>query len=466
MKRVLILILALAISAGTALFSGCVGKRGPGVNGELTIRYYGGGCGEEWIAQMAAEFEEEAGVTVHLKKDNKMTENASTLLESGRDLPDLMFCLYTNWQAFVQKGWLEPMDEIYDGTLDSATGISATYDGKKLTETMVPEFVNYGLMKENIQAEEHYYVMPWTAPVTGLVYNVKLLEQVGYSEPPKTEAELKDLCNKLNAAGITPFAWGGYGMEMGYWDFPTLTWWAQYSGVETWEAFYEFENAEVFLDQGRVEALRLFQELIVDESGNWKNSISSPAGRDHMDAQRAFVKGEAAMMPTGSWIENEVGDFIADDFEMRMMYVPAIEGAKETNVVNTEAGDFACIPKGAANKENAKAFLAFMNRPEQVEKFTVTTGVPRPFQYQPTKLEGITDFQRSCFEMFENGSCMYRVSTSPIFTYVGVREWNPYGKQTVYGMLAGQNKLDPETVNRQMYEDADAQWDNWVGSFS
>lgn len=489
MKRLLTVVVAALLSC-CAVFGGCdtAKTRNPdiGKNGSIEILYYKGGTGSEWIEALAEAFEDETLIKVNLKDDTTATEQALTLLEANRNLPDLMFILYTNWQKYVQNDWLAPMDDLYDGTFsyevngvtitsEYATAGTTVYTGNgetsglTLKEIMVSDFVDYGLTAQKLGEEKHYWVMPWTAPCTGIVYNVKLLESVGYSEPPATEAELKDLCAKLTAKGIAPFSWGG--TEMGYWNFPVLGWWAQYSGVETWQNFYQFESEEVFLDQGRVEALRLWQDLLVDPAtGNWINSISAPMGRDHMDAQTQFIKGEAAMTPTGSWIETEIKDFLRPDFEMKMMPLPAIEGAQTdedgnpVQVLNVEAGDFALIPKNAPNVEAAKAFLAFMNRPEWVEKFSATTGIPRPFNYKPSTLSGISDFKKSCFDLYENSVCMYRVSDSALYTYVGIREWPNYGPTSTYGNLAGANKKTPEEINQLMYDYVHKNWRTWMKS--
>lgn len=477
-KKWLMVILTFIISASVVLAAaGCANRNGAGENGTLKITYYKGGVGQEWIEDLAAAFEEATKIKVELTPDAKATENAKTLLEADRDLPDLMFILYTNWHEYVQKGWLADMDDLYDGTFSytvNGTTFNSKYDVSgtsvysednktsdlTLHDIMTSDFVEYGKMAPKRGEEEHYYVMPWTSPCTGFVYNVDLLASVGYNDPPKTEEELKDCCVKLVAKGIAPFSWGG--QEMGYWSFPVLTWWAQSSGVDTWKNFYQFESPEVFNDPGRTNALRLWQDLIVDPSnGSIINSIDKPMGRDHMAAQTQFVAGKAAMTPTGSWIETEVKEFAKPGFNMKMMPVPLISGAKsDEQILNTSAGDFACIPKNAANIDAAKAFLAFMNRPEWVEKFTKTTGVPRPFNYKPSTLEGVSEFAKSCFDLFENSTLMYRVSNSPLYLYANVSEWPKYG-DNVYGNLMTETKKTPEWITNDMYEYAKKQWSTW-----
>lgn len=476
-KRLLMVALAACLGVCT-LFAGCDrSNSGAGENGTLKITYYKGGTGSEWLEELAAEFEEATKIKVELTADAKATENAKTLLESNRDLPDLMFILYTNWHEYVQKGWLADMDDLFDGTFSydvndikitskydvGNTGVYAESGAKTdltLKDIMTSDFVDYGKMAPKRGDDEHYYVMPWTSPCTGIVYNVDILESVGYEQPPKTEAQLKDLCQKLVAKGIAPFSWGG--QEMGYWSFPVLTWWAQSSGVDTWENFYQFESPEVFNDPGRTNALRLWQDLIVDpDDGSIINSVDKPMGRDHMSAQTQFVAGKAAMTPTGSWIETEVGEFTKPGFRMKMMATPIIEGAKsDEQILNTSAGDFACIPKNAKNVDAAKAFLAYMNRPEWVERFTKITGVPRAFNYKPSTIEGTSEFAQSCFELFENSTLMYRVSNSPLYVYANVSEWPKYG-DNVFGNLMTETKVTPEWIVNDMYEYAKKQWSTW-----
>lgn len=484
----LIGVLLAVVTATACLSCGKKTQTSAGVNGSIDVTYYEGGTGKVWIEKIAADFEAETGVKVNLTPDPMATENALTLLESGRNLPDLMFILYTNWTKYVQNGWLAEMDDLYDGTfsasyevngktntLSSLYGTEGTTvfsdsgktQGVTLKDILIDDFEDYGYSAKTVDSEKHYYILSWTAPCTGFVYNVDLLREVGYENAPETEAEFKDCCAKLVAKGIAPFAWGGE--EIAYWDFPVETWWAQYSGVEKWRDFYNFESADVYADEGRTQALRLWQELIVDsQTGDFINSIEKPMGKDHNDAQRAFVMGKAAFAPTGSWVETEVKDFIKDGFEMKMMAVPSIEGAKTDEngkpirIQNTSAGDFACIPKDAANVEGAKAFLAFMNRPEYVDYFSKETGIPRAFNYHPSEIEGITSFSRSCFDLFESSRLMFIQSSSPLYTYAGLTKWtNKYGSN-IYGNLSGSGRMTAEAISQDMYDYARKMWSTWV----
>ena len=474
---------ALLLGAAALLSLGACGdKSRVGENGAISISYYKGGTGSEWIEEVAEAFEEETGIVVNAEPDNNITVNAKTLLEAGRNLPDIMFVQYTNWREYVQKGWITEMDDLYDGTFSydvNGKTITSTYslDGntaefKKadgtatgtatLYDLLDSSFRDYGNIAKSVNEEDHFWVIPWTAPATGLAYNVDILAEAGWPQPPKTEAELKqciaDINSKTDAAA---FAWGG--TEIKYWDFVVLTWWAQYQGVDQMRAYYDFASEEVFLQQGRSEALSLWQELLVDPAtGDWINSIDKPMSMDHLEAEYLFAQNKSAFVVTGAYLENEIKDIIDDSFHFKMMAVPTIDGAQETgSVLNTEAGSFACIPAQAENVEQAKAFLAYMNRPEWVEKFTEISGIIRPFNYSPSKIEGVSAFSTSVFELYEQSKRMWRYSDSGIFTYAGVSEWPYYGSASLYGNLAGGSKLEVSEVINTMYTYAKKNWNSW-----
>lgn len=56
------------------------------------------------------------------------------------------------------------------------------------------------------------YGIPMDTQAWGVFYNKKLFEQAGISEVPKTVTQLRECVDKLQAAGITPFA-AGYGVD-------------------------------------------------------------------------------------------------------------------------------------------------------------------------------------------------------------------------------------------------------------
>lgn len=489
MRKTITKLLSCALSVLFAFggFSACT-KKGGG-DGQLEILYFKGGTGSEWMDALCAEFEKDTGVKVKATPDNTITGSARTKLDAGRNLPDLMFIQLTNWREYVQKDWIAQMDELYDGsfgyTFKNGYTVTSSYDltgtsvysngsnsGESTTsvtlrDIIIDKFKDYGYVSRKINEQKHFYVVPWHSPCVGIAYNVDILKEAGWNAPPATESELFKCVDDINALKdgsgnqkYSAFAWPG--QEYGYWDFVTHTWWAQYEGVEEQRKFYDFESPEVFLQEGRAKALDLWQRLLVADNGAVKNSITGAEGLDHNAAQNEFAKGNAAFVVTGAFLKNEIRDITDETFHYKMMSVPMISGAKNENaVLNTEAGTFACIPKKAKNTELAKAFLAYMNQPKWIEKFTYYSGQMRPFNYKPTTIDGLHEYTKSVCALFESSDLLIRVSDSAIFNYADVKEWVKYSSASLYALLKGPNKHSASEVCNNMYNYAVTEWSNY-----
>ena len=148
---------------------------------------------------------------------------------------------------------------------------------------------------------------------------------------------------------------------------------------------------------------------------------------DHYQAQQAFGAGMAAMIPNGSWIQNESGEDIED--EIRMMAIPlmddALTGEDGKPVTYNYSGQpsFAAIPKQAGNKEGAKAFLAYSCRDDMLRMLTEVSGTPLPFDYSVEGIE-FNAFQQSCIDIWKNSVTWFEDSRSPLWTGLKIRKFN------------------------------------------
>lgn len=362
----------------------------------LRISFAEAGYGRNWLENLKAKFEEEnEGITVELDGNPNMTANAGPKIENNRDLSDIYFLLETNWQRWATAGYLANLDDVYETIIeDNLTMKDKLRDGVK----------DFGLINGS------YYSIPWTEGVTGIVYNAGMFEQKGW-EVPKTFNELLDLTEqiKTEGAGVKPFTWPG--QYSAYWNFVVYNWWAQIDGLDGIEEFYKFESPEVFKSEGKLKALQAFETLIGDQS----NSVNGVNGLIHTQSQLQFVNGFAAMIPNGIWIESEMKKVIPANFKMKMMPTPTLDGAVATNLNNPQIGDFIVVPKNAPNVDLAKKFLVMMAKEEQLMQFTKDTGTPRPFKYDPTTLEDISDFSRSALDIWKNSEGIYAISKNPMY---------------------------------------------------
>ena len=401
MKLLAIVLVLVMIVA----FAGCNNSKGNSegtsqsskkMSGTLKIAFFKGGYGDEWINAIAAEYKRNnPDVQLSLQGDPGITAKMGPRLESGANIPDIAFILSTNWQQWAAKGYLEDLSDLYDTTVEN---------NKKFKDLLQPDVVDYGKYMDK------YWSIPWNDGCVGIAYNAGMFEENGW-EVPKTMKEMQEvLLPAIKQKGIAPFAWGG--KVMGYWDFPVIAWWAQYEGMEGMRTFMKMEGSEVYAQEGRLKALEQYERLVLDPT----NSIKGAMAMDHIQSQMAFVQGKAAMMPNGAWLENEMKNSLPEGFKMKMMQVPAIEGAKDPLVNNTMIGDFVIVPSKAQNKELAKDFLRFMTEEKMLRLYTEKTGTPRPFIYDIENIPGLTDFNRSVLDIWKNSKNLYLYSGNPMYS--------------------------------------------------
>lgn len=429
MKKLVTLLLsaALVVTGLGVCFAGCSGGRDENT---LEIRYYVGGFGPEWMESAAAKFEEaNPGVTVELKPDQNLQTSITSYLSSGKSISDIYFNQDCDWQYFVSQGWIEPLDDLYETEVERLDG----------TTVKIKDFINedradvpYMPVRPGL-GESHPWILPWSVLNCGMVYNEDVVLNTprrstggNWKAAPATMAELEEYVADLNASNlqsstgkkVQAFSFGANGDQ--WWlTFPLKVWWAQYQGVYeasdnakelgqgSYYDFWDFGAPEYDVDEfvgggnvwnqkGIQVALDTLSDLITDHNGEYINSVEKADEIDGVAAERAFINGETAFIFVGNWIENEMRDFMPEDFTMRAMYVPTLDDA----VANPETGepykinnnaemDVIFIPSEAPNKELAKQFLAFITNEEMLLEFTKLTGVARPFQYDPFDVEEV-----------------------------------------------------------------------------
>ncbi len=199
---------------------------------------------------------------------------------AGNSMPDIFFtwsCAFL--EDFVKADRVYCIDEEYKefaDALDAKMCKNTTYDGKK-------------------------YGVPLTMNIVGLFANMDLLAKVGYTEVPGTYDELIACCDKLLAAGITPFGCAGketwcvteYLESVIEKSCGAATLDDIFLGRATWD------NAEV------ASAVDTFQSMIkkgyFDKNG---------AALTNDEVKGNFMAGKYAFYMNGTW---NCADFSADD---------------------------------------------------------------------------------------------------------------------------------------------------------
>ncbi|MBM7586040.1 raffinose/stachyose/melibiose transport system substrate-binding protein [Bacillus pakistanensis] len=212
-----------------------------------------------------------------------------------------------------------------------------------------------------IKFDGSIYGMPMNLEGYGFIYNKDLFDQGGIESLPSTLSELKAAAEKLQKAGITPFATGYY---------------------EKWKlgdhlmniAFTRQNNPAAFikgLNNGTetIENNSKFRDLIKLLDVTVKYGGDDPLSTDYIMEIHTFASGEAAMILQGNWIQPMI-DQRSPDMNIGMFPIPINdEQEKIPLVVNTPSYWVVNNQSTTEKKKAAKKFLNWMVNSKQGQRF-------------------------------------------------------------------------------------------------
>lgn len=468
----------------TLLLSGCGNSSsgsdnnsnsGGNGNQELYICVYDGGYGTEWIEEMAADYEAKTGVKVYAEADQSILDRLEDQLENQSDY-DIYMSHDINWRNFAARGLLANLDELYTRTVE---GTSVAF---------VDRVVEGGATLargEDENGAQHYFKVPYTQGAGGLIYNIDMFAEHGWSVPT-TYAELMSLSQTIVNAQISipdsrenvaPFAWSGSDRQY-YWDYLVFEWWAQMAGLEkvaqvieykgptgSYSDGYEMFNPATYYKEF-IDAYDMWYDLIA-----MKPSYSAPDSYGNLlaTAQAQFANGQAAMIPYGHWgkyeIENAVGREL--DFDIAMMKTPKVSSTSPEVNYMVGFGDSMIVPENSPNKEAAMDFLAYMATDEACYTFVEKAeGAFLAFDYSNidlSALEANNTYIKSIHDKLTDGTNFHLSSDNPI-TYWNVNQVMPWIENKYYYASACAQPANNTAaiVGASIYNRAKAGWPVWL----
>jgi N-acetylglucosamine transport system substrate-binding protein len=261
-------------------------------------------------------------------------------------------------------GQMDTAQLVADGQL---ADISALYDAPswddpsvKVRDILVPGTIELG------SYDGTPYVLNYAFTVFGLWYNKTLFDANGWTVP-RTWDDMLALCAEIQGTGVAPWTYQGVTAPR-YMNWPLLTMATKLAGPEI---LVPIDN----LEEGawRQDAILQAAEAIyrLAENGYF---MEGTEGMEFRDAQAAWARGEAAIIPSGSWLENEEADAIAEDpeFEMAYMLEPLLS---ESSVMPYETlratpGEPYFIPADANNPAGGMEYMRAMLSSEGARGFT------------------------------------------------------------------------------------------------
>ncbi|MGW4406066.1 N-acetylglucosamine/diacetylchitobiose ABC transporter substrate-binding protein [Nonomuraea sp. NPDC004702] len=223
--------------------------------------------------------------------------------------------------------WDDPAVKVRD-TIDQSVIDIGTYDGK----FSVLGYVNY---------------------IHGIWYSQKVFRDNGW-EIPKTWDEFVKLCETIKKSGkMAPFTYAGKFPQYLY--EPLLTMAAKIGGNEVLVNIDNLEDG-AWTTEAMKTAATAWAEV------GAKYLMEGTTGLDHVQTQTAQNKYKVAMLPSGSWLENEQKSTTPPDFEYGMFPIPDVTGSDKMpyGTLHTQPGENFMVAARSANPQGGIEYLRGM----------------------------------------------------------------------------------------------------------
>lgn len=282
---------------------------------------------------------------------------------AAKDLPDLFYVSsYSQVYEFAENGLLQDLsdrpfvDKIYDQAREAVT-----YDGKV-----------YGFPE----------VYEWW----GIIYNQELFKKAEIEKVPETFDEMKEVCEKLQAADITPFT----AIYKDNWtlnqEFCALMGGVLGDSDEISGWIEEMNSGKGSFQVDGIDRVFEFMDLMKENSG--KNFMDS----DSSTGFYAFANQEAAMMFLSDAAMISVGS-VSTELPLGFFAVPVTDHAEDAQVVAGPTNAIV-VNKNSKHLEEALEVLDYLSDGEEgwLKVFTGYYGAPLAcMDFEP--VEDIADKQ-------------------------------------------------------------------------
>jgi raffinose/stachyose/melibiose transport system substrate-binding protein len=230
----------------------------------------------------------------------------------------------------------------------------------------------YEFAKERVTVDGKIVGVPGDMETIGLFYNADLFAELGI-EAPTTLAELETAAQTIKASGVVPLAvsdqegWqGGHLLSMAL---------SSRIGSDGMDALLEGEQPWTSPDV--VASLDLWKKY------NDQGYLSPfPTSLSYDGASALFYSGEAAMVPTGSWLVPTIEDNV--DFEVGYVPFPGEDGP---GVFTSGLGSGPYVSANTDKVDAALTFLDFLVSPEHGRWTAENLGTIPPYPIDTADVE-------------------------------------------------------------------------------
>lgn len=339
--------LAGAAVLGGGLVAGCGGGGAEGSGGavEITLGFIP---------------DEAGGLQTLLDRFNK--QNKGEIQVKWRQMPASSAEYFEQMQAELQSG-KSTMDVIAGDVVWPAQFAANGYIldlSDRFTQNMQGDYLEGPV--QAVRYEGKTYGVPWFTDAGMFYYRTDLLERAGFSEPPKTWEEMKDMSERVRAESGTTFGYVFQGAqdEGGVVDALEHIWNA---GGDV------LDGNRVIIDSPEsAEGLKLRRSLITD-------GVAPQASGDYttQESQASFTNGDVVFMRNWPFVYGLLSDPETSRVKPGQVDIGALPVASEGDTSFSGLGGWNfMVNAGAEDKiEEIWAFIEFMSAPEQQQTFAV-----------------------------------------------------------------------------------------------
>ena len=267
---------------------------------------------------------------------------------SSNEAPDVIKASNQIVIQYTKNGLLEPLQDFID---------QEGYDLSDFSEQAL----------EANRVDEALYGLPYDAYTIQMFYNKTLLEEAGYTEPPKTMEEMYEMAVKA-----TKLDDNGNIDVLGYPLFPYAS--ARQELIYGFGGRWWDENSKPSPDNsGILDSLKMNVAFRNEFGGKALDGFIGTANTNRYTEQDMFFQGKQLFRLDGSWLPTMMKNFNST-VDWGITLIPGTEAHPEYRGTSRFETDSMAIPMMAAHKEGAWDFTPWLCSAEGAKVIVVGNG--------------------------------------------------------------------------------------------
>jgi N-acetylglucosamine transport system substrate-binding protein len=326
---------------------------------ELEVVIFNGGLGTKYATDVHIPSYKKKFPNANVKFSQ--TEEISTVLQprfTSNQPPDMVNNAGSKLMdtgALVQAGQIADLTDLYDAP-------SLDISGQKVRDTLVPGTIEQGTFNGKP------YVLNYAFTVYGMWYDSALFQKNSWTAP-KTWSEFTALCDKMKAAGLTPYGYAG--ANAAYYQYLViLSSAAKIGGPDILKNIDNLEDGA-----WKVDAVKQAAAAWGEVGAKYSNKAF--LGLKHTEVQLQQNQSKVGFYPSGSWLENEQAKDTPAGFQYAVTPLPSVTTSDKmpAAAIFASAGEMYFSAAKGKNPQGAKEYLRHMLSKEGAKGFTTLTKV-------------------------------------------------------------------------------------------